>query len=66
MATARRGVSWLYILADGATDDACILEAGASTPELDFLQYTDTWAIDTLNGALQGGQSAIPGPCSPA
>lgn len=31
-----RGVSWNYIISDGANDKACILEAGASNSKLDF------------------------------
>lgn len=35
-----KGVSWLYITADG-TGRSCIAEAGASWPEPDFTQYAD-------------------------
>lgn len=36
---AKRGVSWNYVLSDGASDTACAVEAGASRPHLDFLSY---------------------------
>jgi hypothetical protein len=36
---AQRGVSWLYMIADGITDKLCIVEAGMSTDNLDPLQY---------------------------
>jgi len=39
MVEAQRGVSWIYILADGVTDKACIVEAGYKTDSLDFLSY---------------------------
>lgn len=35
-----RGVSWLYIIADGS-GRSCIAETGASWPEPDFVQYAD-------------------------
>lgn len=35
-----KGVSWLYIIADG-TGRSCIAEAGASWPKPDFTQYPD-------------------------
>ncbi len=35
-----KGVSWLYIIADG-TGRSCIAEAGASWPEPDYTQYAD-------------------------
>jgi len=35
-----RGVSWLYIIADGS-GRSCIAETGASLPEPDFTQYAD-------------------------
>jgi len=40
MAELPRGVSWLYIIADGA-GRSCIAEAGASQPEPDFTAYAD-------------------------
>jgi hypothetical protein len=39
MANSRRGVSWNYILADGAQQKACIVEAAATTSALDPLAY---------------------------
>lgn len=35
----KRGVTWNYILSDGANDTACTVEAGASWRTLDFLSY---------------------------
>jgi hypothetical protein len=34
-----RGVSWDYIISDGTNDKACIVEAGSSTANPDFLAY---------------------------
>jgi hypothetical protein len=42
MVNATRGVSWDYIIADGTTDRACIVEAGCSTNNPDFLAYVPT------------------------
>jgi 2-oxoglutarate ferredoxin oxidoreductase subunit alpha len=39
MVEAQRGVSWIYILADGVTDKACIVEAGFKTDSLNFFKY---------------------------
>ncbi len=39
MANSRRGVSWNYILADGTNQKACVVEAAATTPDLDPLAY---------------------------
>jgi hypothetical protein len=39
MVNAKRGVSWDYIIADGTTDRACIVEAGCSTNNPEFLAY---------------------------
>jgi hypothetical protein len=39
MAQSRRGVSWNYILADGTSQKACIVEAAATTSDLDPLAY---------------------------
>jgi hypothetical protein len=36
---AQRGVSWLYVVADGITDKSCIVEAGMSTNCLNPLKY---------------------------
>ena len=35
--TARRGVSWNYVLSDGGEDTACTVEAGASWPFTDYM-----------------------------
>ncbi len=39
---ARRGVPWLYVIADGANDRACAVEAGCSTNDPDFYR----WHVD--------------------
>jgi hypothetical protein len=39
MAQSRRGVSWNYILADGTSQKACIVEAAATSSDLDPLAY---------------------------
>lgn len=35
----QRGVSWNYIVADGKNDKACIVEAGSSNTDFNFLSY---------------------------
>ena len=35
----KRGVSWNYIIADGAADRACVVEAGNSSNNPDFIQF---------------------------
>lgn len=39
MQNTTRGVSWDYIIADGTNNKACIVEAGSSTSNPDFLAY---------------------------
>jgi hypothetical protein len=39
MVNTQRGVSWIYVLADGMNDKSCIVEAGKSTDNIDFLKY---------------------------
>ena len=43
MVDSPRGVSWLYIIGDGENDQACVVEAGSSSPSVksDFLSYVD-------------------------
>lgn len=41
MENTQRGVTWLYILADGITDDSCVVEAGRSEEVIDYLSYPD-------------------------
>lgn len=36
---APRGVSWIYLIADGANNRAAIVEAGAATPQLTVLDF---------------------------
>ena len=38
---APRGVSWIYAVSDGQTDEACIIEAGCDTGDDVFPYYTD-------------------------
>ena len=39
MVEAPRGSTWNYIIADGANDRACVVEAGMSVETLDFLSF---------------------------
>lgn len=39
MTALPKGVSWLYIIADGKNARSCVAEAGASGPEPDFTKY---------------------------
>ncbi len=39
MVQAQRGVSWIYLLADGGSQRACVVEAGRSSPVEDYLSY---------------------------
>jgi hypothetical protein len=45
---AQRGVSWAYVLADGTNDKSCIIEAGATGDDLNFLSYADDWVVKVL------------------
>jgi len=45
---AQRGVSWAYVLADGTNDKSCIVEAGATDDNLNFLSYADDWVVKAL------------------
>lgn len=42
MIEAPRGVSWIYLIADGANDRAAVVEAGAATPQLTVLDFPPT------------------------
>jgi hypothetical protein len=48
MINTQRGVSWDYILADGAQDTACIVEAGTTSDNPNFLANVDDWVINAL------------------
>jgi hypothetical protein len=65
MVNAQRGVSWAYILADGTTDMACIVEAGASTEKLDFLSYVDDWAVRTIKKVDPQFKNLLENPSAP-
>jgi len=39
MVNTQRGVSWIYVLADGTNDRSCVVEAGKSTDNINFLKY---------------------------
>ncbi len=41
MAGLEKGVSWLYLVGDGENDRACVVEAGSSKVNRDFLFYPD-------------------------
>ncbi len=62
---ARRGVSWLYIVADGATDEACVVEAGATTTAMDVLRYVDDWVVNTLKAANPDFENLLKTPSAP-
>lgn len=48
-----RGVSWNYILADGRHDKACVVEAGASRVQPDFLEeLADEWKALLPDGSF--------------
>jgi len=59
---AQRGVSWNYILADGTTDMACIVEAGETTENIDFLSYPPDFL---QGGILQPVQALLNNPSAP-
>jgi hypothetical protein len=65
MVNAQRGVSWIYILADGTTDMACIVEAGESTGQLDFLSYADDWVVETLEKVNSEFKDLLKNPSTP-
>jgi hypothetical protein len=65
MVDAQRGVSWDYILADGTTDTACIVEAGASAQQLDFLHYVDDWAVKTMEKVYPQFKELLKTPSAP-
>jgi len=39
MKTSKRGVPWIYIIADGTSDKACIVEAGRSNTNADYMEF---------------------------
>lgn len=39
MVNTQRGVSWIYVLADGTNDKSCIVETGKSTDYINYLKY---------------------------
>lgn len=39
MIDSKRGVTWMYIFADGQNQKSCIVEAGAYMDDIDFLAY---------------------------
>jgi len=65
MVNAQRGVSWIYIIADGTTDMACIVEAGESTGQLDFLSYADDWVVETLEKVNPQFKDLLKNPSAP-
>ena len=48
MVETQRGVSWDYILADGANDRACVVEAGVTTDQIDFMSYPPRHLADGI------------------
>jgi hypothetical protein len=65
MVNTQRGVTWDYILADGVNDSACILEAGMSTNQLNFIQYMDDWAIAAIKGVCPDFENMLKNPSAP-
>jgi hypothetical protein len=65
MVKAQRGVSWAYILADGTTDKACIVEAGARTEQVDFLSYVKEWVRETIEKAYPQFKDLLKNPSAP-
>lgn len=67
MTQAKRGVSWLYLTADGATDKAAVIEAGLKIDDLNPLSYpskdlieegllpTQAFLDDHAMGSIQQG-----------
>lgn len=47
MVNTQRGVSWIYMLADGTNDKSCIVESGKSTDNIDYLKYPP-WYLKLL------------------
>ena len=62
---AHRGVSWNYLLADGTTDKACVLEAGRSIDALNVLAYADQWVIDAMKAIDPKIEDLVKNPFSP-
>jgi hypothetical protein len=50
MEKAHRGVSWGYLLADGSTGKACVVEAGRSEASSNFLAYPPAFMLKYLPG----------------
>ncbi len=65
MIQTQRGVTWDYILADGSTDTGCIVEAGMSTAQLDFLSYIDEWALNTIKEIDPQFEQLLKNPSAP-
>ena len=40
MVEAQRGASWIYVVGDGANNQAVVVEAGMTTDKLDYLKYS--------------------------
>ncbi len=47
MVKTQRGVSWIYVLADGTNDKSCIVESGKSTDDINYLKYPP-WYLKLL------------------
>jgi hypothetical protein len=65
MVKAQRGVSYVYILADGTTDKACIVEAGESVAQLDFLSYVEGWVVETIEKVYPQFKDLLKNPSAP-
>jgi hypothetical protein len=65
MINSQRGVSWAYILGDGTTDEACVVEGGMSIEELDFLQYAENWAVKAMEKTYPQFKDLLKNPSAP-
>jgi predicted choloylglycine hydrolase len=65
MVKAQRGVSYVYILADGITDKACIVEAGESAEQLNFLNYVEDWVTETIEKVYPQFKNLLKNPSAP-
>jgi hypothetical protein len=62
MVESQRGVSWNYVLSDGKNDVACVVEAGETNEEIDFLSYPPE---DLRKGILKPAETLLKNPSTP-
>ncbi len=57
---ARRGVSWIYLVADGANDRSAAVETGMSQAQIDYLSYPEHSIKKLLpEGPFRGSQDGL-------